>query len=435
MAQSTNTYRQGERLRSLDVLRGIAILGTLGTNIFLFVNATSGYLSTPPWYESVLSQLTNGKFLALLTLMFGIGLTIQHDSAARRNQKWPQVYLWRGVLLFLDGLLHYILVFNYDVLMAYSITGLIVSYILLTTPRVQKAMFVLAAGTHIGFMVLPLMGVRLRFLGSYGLTMDDFRTPANGGTEEPLLNRFEDPNNGAWYRFDGDRLWNETDGKWMDDISMDGTSYLDEVQSRLDNFILGREEAWFILPMAIALFLLGSFFMRSGLFEPRGKRLRAVLLVVGVAAFAWDMLGAINHDFTVPGMFARYGLPVVVSWGLVAGVAEFYLRRKVGWVGERLEDVGRMALSCYVGQNVVCTVLFASWALNAGRFIPDSWGIWKVVTAYVCVSTIIIVFAGVWRKFFDRGPLEWLWNWSYQKLSRLTPSWVAPRPAVQPAGD
>lgn len=79
------------RLVALDILRGIAILGTLGTNIWILTDPEGmvGYLhrlGTAPadgwmWAEKVLQQLAQGKFLGLLTVMFGVGLAIQQVSA------------------------------------------------------------------------------------------------------------------------------------------------------------------------------------------------------------------------------------------------------------------------------------------------------------------------------------------------------------------
>ncbi|MET1006608.1 MAG: hypothetical protein ABWX96_13750, partial [Propionibacteriaceae bacterium] len=83
---------KSHRYASLDVLRGIAILGTLATNIWIFTNPEGliGYINrstaaeTPPVWrvvESVLQQLAQGKILGLLTLRFGSGLEIQRRSA------------------------------------------------------------------------------------------------------------------------------------------------------------------------------------------------------------------------------------------------------------------------------------------------------------------------------------------------------------------
>ena len=114
------------RFVSLDVLRGIAILGTLGTNIWIFTNVEGlvGYLSDPTQADGawrvaqvLLEQLAQGKFLGLLTIMFGIGLAIQQASATRGGRPWPGRYYWRAILLFIDGTLNYLLFTEFDVLM------------------------------------------------------------------------------------------------------------------------------------------------------------------------------------------------------------------------------------------------------------------------------------------------------------------------------
>lgn len=419
------------RLRSLDVLRGIAILGTLGTNIFLFID--TGLSSPGPQaIDAILNQLTNGKFLALLTLMFGIALTIQFDSAARRQQKWPLVYLWRGVLLFLDGLLHYILVFAYDVLMTYALVGLVVSYVQLTTPRVQKAVFSVAALLHLGLLILPMMGISIPGLGIYGQAAN-MESETEAVSDEVV--RFHDDFSDTWYVFEGESLINETTGE---EVGIDESlgeaemkdSYLTDVKYRLDFFREGRSEALYILPMSLALFLGGSFLYRSGLFEPRGHRLRLTLMVIGGIALAWDLLGAVAPRYVVPGDASRYGLPILVALGIAAATSAFYQSRRIGAMGERMEDVGRMALSCYVGQNLVCMLLFSSWALNVDRFIPDEWGVWKVATGYVIVAALIVFFSWAWRQRFERGPLEWIWATSYNALMQITPGWRRPRAAT-----
>jgi uncharacterized protein len=123
-----------ERIGVLDVARGIAILGTLATNIWIFTDPSGiiGYLERPlpsltggleQAVQTIARQLANGKFLGMLTLMFGVGLELQRRSARRRGQPWPGRYPWRASLLFLDGLLHYLLVVEFDILMGYAVTG------------------------------------------------------------------------------------------------------------------------------------------------------------------------------------------------------------------------------------------------------------------------------------------------------------------------
>src|SRR5919197_2104412 len=128
------------RILSLDVLRGIAILGTFGTNVWLFAHpgGPAGWVASlddvphgiAGTVEVGLQFLANGKFLALLTLLFGVGLELQYRSAVRRGKPWPGRYPARAAVLLAEGLVHYLLVFEFDVLMGYAITSFLVAYLI-----------------------------------------------------------------------------------------------------------------------------------------------------------------------------------------------------------------------------------------------------------------------------------------------------------------
>ncbi|MEI2819075.1 MAG: hypothetical protein V9E81_02210 [Marmoricola sp.] len=78
------------RIVSLDVLRGIAILGTLMTNIgiFLVKASESGSNGFDRFLETFIGLTTDGKYIGLLTIMFGIGLEIQRQSALKKGETW-----------------------------------------------------------------------------------------------------------------------------------------------------------------------------------------------------------------------------------------------------------------------------------------------------------------------------------------------------------
>ena len=85
--------------------------------------ATNWVAQSSELIQNALNLVTDGKFIGLLTIMLGIGLEIQRQSAIRRGEKRPGRYPWRAGLLILDGLLHYISIFEFDVLMGYGLTG------------------------------------------------------------------------------------------------------------------------------------------------------------------------------------------------------------------------------------------------------------------------------------------------------------------------
>ena len=397
------------RSASLDVLRGVAILGTLATNIWIFTDPEGlvGYLNnataatTPPIWagiEAVLQQLAQGKFLGLLTLMFGIGLEIQRRSAVRAGRRWPGRYPWRAGLLLLDGLLHFVLVAEFDVLMGYAVTGMVVAYLLATSEQAQRAWLVVASVVHV--LLLSLVTIVLLSL-----------PPA--APQPPL-----DPNPYA-----------------------DG-SFGDLVAFRLDNLVLFRLEPVFITFLSVAMFLAGALLLRSGVLEPGGHRLRVPLMAVGAAAFALDLVLGLAGQPVLPGgngsaagiILGRYGTAPVVALGLLALVTEIVLARpRAGFLRRRMTEVGRMALSCYVLQNLVASALCYGWGLGLAARLSPADRVPATVAIYLGVAVVITTAAALWLRRFDRGPLELAWRWCFDRLDRAVPKRARRRDEFAPA--
>jgi len=168
LVNNTNVLPSFHRLDALDVVRGIAIVGTLATNVWVFSHPWGllGMLSAPTLpgepaatAQLVLMALAQGKFLALLSLTFGIGLALQHRSAVRHHRRWPGRYLWRAALLFLDGVVNYVLIAEFDVLMGYAVTAAVVSFLLLTRPRAQRAMILVFGGIHVALISVIVLAL------------------------------------------------------------------------------------------------------------------------------------------------------------------------------------------------------------------------------------------------------------------------------------
>ena len=272
--------------------------------------------------QTIARQLANGKFLGMLTLMFGVGLELQRRSARRRGRPWPGRYPWRASLLFLDGLLHYLLVVEFDILMGYAVTGVVVAAVLATSPRSQRIWLWTAASLHM--LLLSAVTVALLLWGTEG------------------------------DRSTADAVTLYTHGSW-----------LEQVGQRLEWFPLYRAEAVFILPLSVATFLAGSQLMRAGLFEQRGRALRRRMMAVGLGlALPIDLaIGSLGGAAGL--VFARYATAPLVAVGLLGAAACLVeVRRSPGAVRRRLAEVGRTALSCYVLQNIICSALCYGWGFG-----------------------------------------------------------------------
>lgn len=365
------------RLPALDVLRGIAILGTLATNVWVFTHPAGlfGEINGPApgeLTEIVLRQLSTGKFLGLLSIMFGIGLAIQQRAALAAGRPWPGPYLWRVAILFLDGVLNYILVVEFDVLMGYAISGAVVAWLLCASERAQQRWLVGLAVAHVVLLTLGVVAMLM--------------LPAQAHTDPATFAAGLD--------------WNPyRDGSWWD-----------LVRYRVESLPMFRVvEPMLILPVTIALFLLGARLLRAGVFEPRGASLRRRLVLIGLLAWPVDMAIAVYAG--MPWWFyTRWGTAVLVALGILGLVATFYQRRSTpGWLGRRLSEVGRTALSCYVLQNILASIVCYGWGFDLAGRIDETQRVPATVLLYLALCPLIVLAAHMWLRRFRRGPLEALW--------------------------
>jgi uncharacterized protein len=304
----------------------------------------------------------------LLTILFGVGLEIQYQSARRRGLPWPVRYIWRSALLFVEGFLHYMLVFEFDILMGYAVSAVIVAFIVGRRERfIRRAMWV-AGGLHIAIFGLASVAV-----AALALT-----TP--------------DASSFSLFNPEAARVY--TSG-----------SYPDQVLFRLENLAVYRVESVLIVPMNVFLYLFGVRLMRSGAFSPdaAGRRIRSKMLRVGL------IVGVpLNLLVFVPGgvfdLPVRYFFAPVLVLGYI-GIFALLLERGVfGWFWNRAAEIGRVALSCYILQNVLASVVFYSWGFGlAGAF-----GAVGTLGVMVGIWVVLMLFSNLWLRRFSQGPFEWI---------------------------
>jgi uncharacterized protein len=169
---------------------------------------------------------------------------------------------------------------------------------------------------------------------------------------------------------------------------------------------------------AVSLFLLGMWVWRSGIVT-RLDEYRAVLrrvcfwgLAVGLPlSFYTAMVSAVvpRDHFSFWGFLSgMVWLPSahVLAAGYVAGVALLY--QSPGWrrVLQPFAAVGRMALTDYLMQSVVCTLFF--YSTGTGWF--GSIGPARAWIATVGLYAAQVVFSNIWLRYFRFGPMEFLWR-------------------------
>ncbi|MEV3989845.1 DUF418 domain-containing protein [Streptomyces sp. NPDC049837] len=375
-----------KRLALLDVLRGVAILGTLMTNVWVFtgpgaewgvLEGTLGEMSFgsfPDAAESAFRLVADGKFLSMLTILFGAGLAIQYGSAARRGQPWPGRYRWRALFLFGEGTVHFVLVFAWDVLMGYAVTALLVAWLLTRSQRAWRRVMWWAAGLH-----LTVMGLLTAALAS--------APSAGGGVSREVVDLY-------------------AHGSWADQIAF-----------RLENAIALRLEPVLTFFLLLFLFLLGVRLFRAGAFgaDEAARRIRARMLTWGLG------LGVpLNVAVAVAGpdffLLGRYGAAPLMAVGYIGLIGALVDRvRRPGRFMNGLTSVGRMALSGYVLQNVLCMLVSYGIGLGLASELGASWRPWWVMGLWAAVSVVLLVFSTLWLRRFPTGPLESVQKWALRR--------------------
>jgi uncharacterized protein len=343
----------GGRIAALDVLRGVAILGTLASNVWIFSTPggpaewiSDGFATADP-VQRVLQAQVNGKFLGLLTLLFGVGLELQYRSMVRRGLPWPGRYALRAGILFVEGLVHYVLVFEFDVLMGYAIASLLAVYLIGRSDRVVRAW----GGAIAGVFVVAIAGVtvgrlgRQRFRGRVGRRAVR-RHPVDGELARPGAAAAHAPgrvpDRAAPHRAVGHR-------------AVPGG-----VTARACRHVLGH----------------------------RGRRAAAPQARVGRPGWGRP---AQRPDDLGPSLVGR-------ARRRAPGPAR---PDPAGLLRRGVEGVGRTALSCYVLQNVLASALCYDWGLGLAGGGP-----WQAVAIWAGISLTLMLVAPLWLRRWPRGPIE-----------------------------
>ncbi|HEV2669468.1 MAG TPA: DUF418 domain-containing protein, partial [Gemmatimonadales bacterium] len=381
-----------ERIEALDILRGVAILGILIVNMGLFSSPEDpsthqlGVSAVDRIVAWLILFLAQEKFKALFSFLFGLGLAVQLLRAEARVARFVPLYARRLGVLFLIGVAHFLLVWDGDILHDYAQNG----FLLLLFRRRSLKTLLVAAGVLLSLPVLL-----------YGLTTYNSIT----GHVPPQARQ--------WIAYETGVDDQETEA--ADRVYARGT-YAEMVTVR------ARELPRDVSPdtddaYVLALFLLGLYAGRRRIFHniaahrPFIRRVQRWGLLIGIAG---------NAAFAVGGSFDPAPTSVVQNVGRMCLVLAapalmlFYastimLLTQVETWRRRLAPlaaVGRTALSNYLLQSLICTMIFFSYGLGLFGKVGPALGLLLTVTIFL----IQVPLSVWWLERYQFGPVEWLWR-------------------------
>ncbi|MEW4569990.1 DUF418 domain-containing protein [Tautonia sp. JC769] len=411
---------RADRLTAVDVLRGVALLGILAMNIVSFSWPFSGYdnpdLSGGPGRANRSAWMVNhllfsGKMMSLFSMLFGAGLVLMTDRAERRGMSFTGVYYRRVLWLLVIGLIHAYFIWSGDILVAYALCGLVLYLFRSTSP---KRLFVLGVVLIVGSsLVLPVLG----------LTVGAVRGMAATTTAEPGAERGGSPSTDP-ARAGMAKAWQEmrvffepTEEQYAEQLAAYRGSYWEVFPHRAEESI-GFQA--FYLPMFIwgiaGRMLLGMAFMKMGVFSAgRSTRFYGVMALIAYGiGLPLTIVGGLDlwaTDFeVVRGMVFGVSLALLgtvpVALGHAAVVMLVVKSGALPRLTARLAAVGRMALTNYLTQSIVGTLLFYGYGLGMYGTL-DRPTLWLIVLAIWAVQ---LWYSPLWLARFRYGPAEWLWR-------------------------
>lgn len=411
-----------ERIQALDTTRGVAVLGILLMNIWSFAGpqAISDY---PPaaadWGGAVLQTwaivhtLFEGSQRGLFSILFGAGMLLMVTRLQARAPDTPvgRTYYRRIFLLMGFGLFDaFVLLWAADILLIYALCGLL----LYPLRRLGTRGLLLAA-----FIVFA-MHATIRTNGWQGSI--ELRQEVEALRADPAamaqLDEAAAARVQAWEAKEKRARPDLADPEIQESIRINSSGALGEflverwTTSLVVQIVVGLK-SWFL--DALAAMLLGMALYRAGVLTLEAPRSTYVWLIVvgygiGLPLAAWDTASAIAADFD-PIWKARnlihYDLRrIAMATGHLAAILLFCQALPHSRVTKRIAAVGRMALSNYLGQSILCGLIFYTIGLGLyGKF--TGYYLYMVV---VGVWAVQVAFSNWWLARFRFGPFEWAWR-------------------------
>jgi uncharacterized protein len=408
------------RIASLDIVRGVAVMGILAMNIVAFAMPFQAYMNPLAFGAEGPADIASwafnfvfvdGKMRGLFSFLFGASMLLVIERAEAAGRSGAAIHYARMAWLLVFGLIHFYFIWYGDILAGYAQVGLIAFFFRRRSTRalirwgvglvaVQLLVFAgLAGGSFYLQTQAALPGAAAEVVQEWQGLQAELGAPTASALSEKLA-LFTGPYRGI--------VAHQLEG-WAEPF--------------VGTLMFGWETlAYFLFGMAA----LKSGFLRGEWDDARYRR--TALIGFAVAVPVYVVLGWIAYQgrFEVPIMLATVmaatvpfrPLMVVATAALV-----ILLTRRGGALVERIAAAGRAAFTNYLGTSIVMTALFYGWGLGMyGTFSRIE--LWIVVFA---MWALMLLWSKPWLERFQYGPLEWLWR----SLSRFEPQPMRRRP--QPA--
>ena len=376
------------------MLRGFAVLGILIVNIQGFARVSTAYVNPASgrvlegadmWSWAAIFLFADTKFISIFSVLFGAGIAMMSDRMVARGLSGTGLHYRRQFWLLVIGLAHAFLIWHGDILVAYALCGFLLYPLRNLKPR--RLLWVGGGAVSVVVLLLGLVVVSIPYWqeAERSAAMAEWAPP-----QEVLDAEIEA------FR-----------GSWADQFRKRASLSAEFITKGFPLYVLWR--AGGLMLVGMALYRLGvltaarpaAFYRRMALYGLGfGLPPAAIATTFRIrTGLAWE-----------EAMFYGELLNYIGSIGVFLGyVALVMLMVKGEWlpgIRRRLAAAGRMALTNYITQSLLCSLIFHGHGLGLFEQVSGP----GQVAIVVAIWALQLAWSPWWLARFRFGPLEWVWR-------------------------
>jgi uncharacterized protein len=392
------------RIVTLDIVRGVAVMGILAMNIVGFALPFQAYLNPvalgpagdwdlASWAVGFI--LVDGKMRGLFSFLFGASMLLVIEQSQAKGESADIVHYRRMFWLLFFGLIHLYLIWFGDILVGYALVGMIA---FLFRGLGRRAL----VGWAVGLLTVQF----LIFAGLAAGAAQLQQAAAAPGASAGQISEWQ----GLQAMFGALSPEARTH-----ELALYRGGYAGILADRVRDQALGPIEGLGLFGWeTLAYFLLGMAALRSGFLtggwtDERYRKAALIGFGIGIPAYALLAWLLVRGGFSVPAILAlSMAATVPLRPPMVIATASLIIlaARKGGALTERIAAAGRAAFTNYLGTSLLMTTLF--YGYGGGLFgTMGRAQLWLVVLA---MWALMLLWSKPWLDRFLYGPLEWLWR-------------------------
>ncbi|MCK5068355.1 MAG: DUF418 domain-containing protein [Bacteroidales bacterium] len=383
-----------KRIVSLDVLRGVAVLGILIMNIQSFSMPSAAYINPTAygdltglnkWIWIFSHILASQKFMSIFSMLFGAGVLIFTKNAIAKGKNCATLHYRRMLWLLVFGLLHGYLLWYGDILFTYSLCGMLLFAFRRLPPR--KLIWIGFAFYLVPVLLDSFFAFSMPYWPEEALqnTMQSWRP------DEPTLHHYLAAYRGGWLE--------QMDVRIPANLFMQtGLFFMQTFWRVMSMMLLGMALfKWKVLSAELS----GSFYFRLVL----------VGLVLGFSFSATGVVLNFRNNWSIEfSMFLGKQFNYLGSVGTALGYLGLVMLICKSYACRGFKNtfsaVGRMAFTNYILMTLIATFIFYGSGLGLFGSVERKFQVMIVVGIWIA----IMIISPVWLKWFRFGPLESLWR-------------------------